>query len=218
MITILCVLRSGGVYDASWVEKLQRGVERNLSAPHRFVCLSDIDIVFSKFSGKIDCERIPLMHAWPGWWSKVEIFAPGIVNGPSIYFDLDTVLTGPFDQLTEMQSDFSMLQNFQEEEMVGSGVMWFKDKAPAIVYERFLQDPQRIMDHYQRVRHGSYRGDQAYIYDCLDRNVDKISSPALRSYKKHCRGGLPDGTSIVAFHGRPRPTEINPPWMREHWV
>lgn len=208
MLSIAAVLKVGGIYTPEWVYKLKRGVERHLTIPHRFMCLSDIEL---------DCERIPLKHDWPGWWSKIEIFSPGLISGPTLYLDLDTIITGNIDGFADLPYDFAMLKNFNETEMVGSGVMWFKKRAPAVVYERFIQDPQRIIDHYEAVKLGSYRGDQAFIYDVLDRQVDKISSPALRSYKKHCRGGLPEGTSIVAFHGRPRPSEINPSWLQEHW-
>lgn len=155
-----------------------------------------------------------MLQNWPGWWAKIELFDPGLINGPTLYMDLDTVITGPLDEFTDIPYDFAMLENFNDPTFVGSGVMWFKDKAPEGVYERFLGGPDRIMAHYERVKRGSYRGDQAFIHDCLDGQIDKISSPALRSYKRHCRNGLPDGTSIVCFHGRPRPTEINPDWMK----
>ena len=209
MVTILCVLKSGGVYDAEWVRKLRDGVARHMNLPNRFACLSDVDV---------PCERIPLKHDWPGWWSKIEMFSPGIITGPTLYLDLDTVITGNIDNFTNLEQSFAMLENFNEAEMVGSGVMWFKERAPEGVYERFIQDPQRIMDYYQNVKVGSYRGDQAFVYDTLDRQVDKISSPALRSYKRHCRNGLPEGASIVCFHGRPRPSEINPDWLQRNWV
>lgn len=87
-LTIACVLRSGGVYDAEWVAKLQRGVARHMTLPHRFVCLSDVDV---------PCERIPLVTDWPGWWSKIELFRKGLFDGPVLYTDLDSVITGPLD-------------------------------------------------------------------------------------------------------------------------
>lgn len=210
MITVLSVLKSGGIYDAEWVAKLQRGVARHLSQPHKFVCLSDVDV---------PCERIPLKHDWPHWWAKIEMFAPDVINGETLYLDLDTIITGQMDAFIERCRDyyFCMLKNLNDEEMVGSGVMWFADKAPEGVYETFLQAPERTMEFYRTAKEGSYMGDQAHIWDSLDRKVDAVSHPSLRSYKRHCRNGLPAGTSIVAFHGRPRPTEINPKWLQEHW-
>lgn len=204
---ILCVLKSGGVYDASWVEKLKRGVDRHLKG-HRFYCLSDADV---------PC-RIPLEHGWEKWWSKIELFKPGLIKGPTLYLDLDTIITGPLDEFTNLPYDFAMLRNFNDGEMVGSGVMWFKEKAPEGVYERFIESPDRIMEHYHNIRMGPYRGDQAFIWDTLERSVDSLAIPSLKSYKKHCLGGLPQGTSIVCFHGRPRPSEIGAKWMDEHWV
>ena len=208
---VLCVLKSGGVYDASWVEKLWSGVYRHMREPFTFGCLSDVEL-------PDPIERIPLMHDWPGWWAKLEMFRPGVIQGPTLYLDLDTVVTGPLDAFTNLPYDFAMLKNFNNDEMVGSGVMWFKEKAPAGVYERFVQGPERVMEFYKNAKIGSYVGDQAFIWDTLDRQVDTISSPALRSYKEHCRNGLPEGTSLVAFHGRPRPTEIHPDWLKEHWA
>ena len=207
-LKVICVLKSGGVYDREWVRKLKEGVAQHMSQPHDFVCLSDVEV---------DCERIPLQHDWTGWWSKVELFRPGVIKGPTLYLDLDTIITGPRDDFTDLPYDFAMLENFNSPDMVGSGMMWFKDEAPSIVYDRFVLGPERIIEHYRNMKHGSYMGDQAYIWDCMDRKVNTIASPKLRSYKRHCRNGLPEGTSIVCFHGRPRPTEINPDWMR-NWV
>ena len=65
MINIVCVLRQGGKvgYDASWVEKLQNAVARNLTVPHKFICLSDCEV---------PCERIPLEITGDGFWAKLQ--------------------------------------------------------------------------------------------------------------------------------------------------
>ena len=209
-MNVLCVLRSGGIYDAEWVRKLRDGVARNMGE-HRFICLSDVEV---------PCERIPLKHDWPGWWSKIEMFRHGVITQDTLYLDLDTVITGPLRNVVEHCKfpGFAMLENFHTAEMVGSGVMWFgRNNVPHDVYHKFVIDPQRIMDHYATAKVGPYMGDQAFIWDTLDRQVNTLNLPWISSYKKHCRNGLPKGTSIVCFHGRPRPTEINPEWMKEHW-
>lgn len=209
MITILSVLRSGGIYDHSWVLKLKRAVARNLTEEHRFECLTDVDCSVT---------TLKLKHNWPGWYSKIEAFRPGVISGPTLYLDLDTVITGPMDEFTNLPYDFAMLRNFNDDAAVGSGMMWFKDKAPEGVYEKFCEDPKRVMDYYDANCRGVYIGDQAFIADCLGDGIDRIESPALRSYKRHCRNGLPDGTSIVCFHGRPRPSEIGDDWLLRNWI
>lgn len=215
-LTVLCVLRSGGeTYDKTWVYKLQRAVERNLTIPHTFACLSDVPLA---------CNRIPLKHDWPGWWAKIEMFRKGVVLGPTIYFDLDTVIVGNIDHIADNKSGFAMLKNFSataEPGMVGSGVMWFRDAAsvPHKVYEKFAKMPECYMNHHLRNADAatSYIGDQAFIWDALGGQIDTLNDPKILSYKRHCRKLLPADSSIVAFHGRPRPSEVSDSWVKEHW-
>ncbi len=211
MFTVICVLKSGGIYDAGWVRKLHDGVKRNLAHPHAFVCLSDIDV---------PCKRIPLLHDWPGWWSKIEVFRHEIIIGPTLYLDLDTAVTGPLDEVFNLKHDFAMLNNFSNPGMVGSGVMWFSgENVPHHIYEKFKRQPQAYIAHHERNANGSYLGDQAFIWDAMNRDVPFLTDEihGVRSYKHHCRSGLPPNTSIVCFPGAPKPTEIRTPWMELAW-
>jgi len=99
-LTIACVLRSGGDFDQEYVERLRDGVAANLSLPHRFVCLSDVEV---------PCERLALQHGWPGWWSKLELFEQ--LKGRVLYFDLDTVIAGSLDEIASYPHAFSMLSD-----------------------------------------------------------------------------------------------------------
>lgn len=211
MRTVICVLRSGGAYDAEWVRKLRDGVARNLSGAHRFVCLSDVEV---------PCERIALRHDWPGWWAKVEIFRPGVIDGPTVYLDLDTAVVANIDGLFRLPSSFAMLENMSNPEMVGSGVMWFADKAPTGVYEKFVKQPEAYIAHHERNAHHSYLGDQAFIFDALgDANIARIQEDfqGIHSYKRTCRSGLPKDARLVVFPGSPKPTELTDPWLLEAW-
>lgn len=210
MLTVICVLRSGGIYDASWVEKLQRGCERNMPK-HVFNCLSDVPV---------PCNRIPLKHDWPSWWSKVELFRAGVIDGQTLYLDLDTVIVGKVEILRN-GIDFAMLQSFWTPDMVGSGVMYFSgENVPHHVYDKFAKQPKAYIAHHARNANATYVGDQAFIADCLGQeNIPRINDylPGIKSYKMHCLRRLPVDASIVCFHGRPRPTEIDTPWMKDNW-
>jgi hypothetical protein len=212
VITVVCVLKSGGVYDAEWVRKLRDGVARNISG-HQFVCLSDVEV---------PCNRIALKHNWPGWWSKIELFRPGVINGPTLYLDLDSVVVNSMEWANSLTSDFAMLQSFHPfaPGMIGSGVMWFRDKAPEGVYEKFAKSPWYWMRYHKEQREHTYVGDQAFIWDALDRKVDFLPNEAagLVSYKYHCKEGLPERASVVCFHGVPRPTEVKHDWMETAWA
>jgi len=213
---VLCVLRSGGGYDAEWVRKLRDGCARQIQRKHRFVCLSDVDV---------PCERIPLQHDWPGWWAKIEMFREGVIEGETLYLDLDTVLVGKVE-IIRNGVDFAMLQSFWPDgvigsgSQVGSGVMWFSgDNVPHNVYSKFARQPKAYMAHYERNRSGTYVGDQGFLWDCLGPDIAKINDyiPGIKSYKMHCKRMLPQDASIVCFHGVPKLTDVDAPWIKEHW-
>ena len=209
MLTVLCVLRSGGIYTPEWVRKLRDAAERQIVGRYKFVCLSDVDV---------PCERIDIANDWPGWWAKITIFRPGVIDGPTLYLDLDTVLTGPID--VRVPHDFAMLRNFWVPDMVGSGVMWFSgENVPHKVYDKFVRQPLAYMAHHKRHEDPPYIGDQAFVWDALNREVDQVNDylPGIYSYKMHCLRRLPADASIVCFHGLPRPTEVTADWMQKHW-
>lgn len=211
MLNVICVLRSGGVYTPEWVSKLRDGVKRNLQRPHHFRCLSDVEV---------DCERTPLQHDWPGWWSKIELFRDGVIDSETLYLDLDTVITGEIEILRN-GIDFAMLQSFWDQDMVGSGVMYFSgENVPHQVYTKFAKQPKAYIEHYERNKNGTHVGDQAFIFDTLGPDIARINDylPGIRSYKMHCFRRLPADTSIVCFHGQPRPTEVDIGWMKQHWA
>lgn len=210
LLTVLCVLKSGGGYDAEWVRKLKDGVARHLKPPYRFQCLSDVDVP----------DRIPLEHDWPGWWSKIEMFKPGVITGQTLYLDLDTVICGSLESFRDIEAPFAMLQNFNNPDYIGSGVMWFKDaeSVPHKVYQKFARMPDCYIAHHERVKNFTHVGDQAFIADTLGvENITRLDMTRIKSFKFHARSYLPEEASIVCFHGQPRLPDIKAEWIVRHW-
>lgn len=203
-MTVWCVCKSGAEYDKEWVGKLKRGVARNLTVPHVFRCLSDMDIA----------GRVPLKHRWPGWWAKLELFR--VVDGPSLYLDLDTVVVGNIDHLTNLPYDFAAIRNFHDPEMIGSAVMWLKGPMKHI-YDKFCEKPYKWIEYHERKRNGPYLGDQAFIWNAMNRKVDTLDNQRIYSYKFHCKEALPKDAALVCFGGQPKAPEIKTDWMRTHW-
>lgn len=199
-LNVACVLKSGGDYDADHVGRLAAHVKKYLSVPHRFVCLSDIEV---------PCEHIPLKHGWPGWWSKIELFRNGIFKGKVFYLDLDTVIISPIDDLALARHRFTMLHSMSRPTHPGSGVMsWSTDLSK--IYRIFLRNPKHWMKHCTT---SECWGDQGFIFAHTPEHPDYWQDRfpgRIVSYKMHCRpngGRVPHGASIVAYHGRPRPWE-----------
>lgn len=207
-IAIACVLRSGGDFDERYVKNLRNMLQRNLTRPFRFVCLTDLPSING-------VEMIRLSNGHPGWWSKIELFRPGWVDVERIlYFDLDTIILRNIDDMLALNDDFYGLRPWnRRNRMMGncaSGIMSWKNGAYDFLYDEFNADRINQM------------GDQAYISAALREHGGKFTAlqdavPGIYSYKRECRSNPPDNARVVCFHGRPRIHECRDHWAREAW-
>ena len=200
MLTVVCVLKSGGDFDKDYVFALREGVKEHLpTIEHKFICYTDIPI--KNMSIRLLTEDLA------GWFSKFEVFK---MPGPVLYLDLDTVVVGELETLARdiMYSDetFWMLEAFSPIRKWASGILgWNGDWKWLIPYcKRYA---------------GLYYMDQ----DCISRaltnsgitpQVIKRRHHKIYSYKHHCQKGLPGDAKIVCFHGKPRPKDVRETWMK----
>jgi len=209
-VTILCVLKSGGDFTPEYVTKLHNMVERNTTQAYEFICLTD----FTKIKG---CQTVELLNDLTGWWSKIELFRPGLTYTEKlIYFDLDTIILDNIDAFFEFGDGFYGLRPWNRGNQLrgqfGSGIMAWKSNSVDFLYNGF--DISKISPHF---------GDQAYISKSLvDNGViyqplqDVVSG--IYSYKRECRHkGPPSNARVICFHGRPRVHEVNERWVHEAW-
>jgi hypothetical protein len=219
-IVVACVLKSGGCYDARYVANLERQVRSHMHVPYRFVALTDC------LDGEVDCVKLPLVHGWPGWWSKLELFNHEALGRPSrvIYFDLDTLILGDITRLATapLYAKFYMIRGFRHPERRGSGVMVWAGNYSKL-YDQFVKSAPHYLTKVGAIRP---LGDQLFIKSAICRHYRQEPEPlqaslfpGLVSYKNDClpHGGPPDGASIVCFHGTPRIHQVSDPWVREVW-
>lgn len=188
---IACVLKAGPEYRP---EHLYRMVDTLLAHNTwaKVVCLTDYPIQHQGITA------VRLKHNWPGWWSKIELFRPGVIDEPTLYLDIDTIVTG---SLADVRVDeFTMLANVYRPGDYGSGIMGWT-QTPHHIYNRFRASPDAYMGRYRTAERW---GDQAFIRDNLG-CLPKTFGDEFRSYKAYCQRAVPPGTQIVYFHGKPRP-------------
>lgn len=198
-LTVACVLRSGGDFRAEHAARLRSAVAEHLPGA-RWRCLSDVPEVATD----------PLVHGWPGWWSKIELFRPGLLVGPTLYLDLDTVIVGSLSEIGAAISPgrLLMLRDFFYPERAGSGMMGWAGDWSAI-HAAFAADPEA---HMRRCRSRAAWGDQGFIAGLIEPAFWQDAIPGqIVSYKAHCRRGVPAGARVVCFHGHPRPWEVG--WL-----
>ena len=94
-----------GVYDPAYVEKLYRGFKRNLTIPFDFVCLVDKNYIFQEDIKAVRFKRSVDQY---GWMSLMEMYRPEICEGIRLTVGLDTIITGPVDDILQAQVDIKV--------------------------------------------------------------------------------------------------------------
>lgn len=229
---VACLLKYGGPdYDGSYVRALARGVRKHLKMPFEFVCVSDRASDVQRDCGALVDSVVWLDHReWPGWWSKLELFRLG---GPVLYLDLDTVVTGDLASLADVvqyrlaPKQLLMVADFYKGNAQSGILGWSGDLSA--VYATFVRDYaaeavwlQGRFNPGMKVADLSFQGDGDWLRrhaeaDGLSVLLAQRVVPGIVSYKVNVQGRtLPIGTSVVCFHGKPRPHEVTPvpPWMR----
>lgn len=162
LINIVCVLKNGGKvnYNFLWVEKLKNSIQRSLSIPYRFVCLSDVDV---------PCERIELDNADPGFWSKMQIFRPGLFNGPVLYIDLDTVICKNIDDIILKSMDKKFVMWIEKDKEIHSSALMFWNGDFSYLWDLYKSKP---FDYWNNLYSSPpLYGDQAIISENTDHLV-----------------------------------------------
>jgi SAM-dependent methyltransferase len=200
-IKFVCVCKPSAVYTTKYIDKLIEGFESNNTQNVNAYCISTEDYNNPR--------KIPMLYNWNGWWSKMEIFRPDI-NGNILYLDLDSIIRKNIDNIIDICRSTDkpiMLRDFMKKRQLASGMMWLPEKYRKEVWDKWILDPNKWMKKHKKV------GDQAFIREVLKSNClrwqDILEDNTVASLKIHCRKTTPDNTSVICYHGRPRPHEIN---------
>ncbi len=195
MLTVCCVLRSGGIYNSSHVSRLREQVALYLTQPYRFVCLSDMDVL---------CERIALTDNLPGWWGKIELWRPGRFQGRVLYLDLDVTIIGGLDELADYPAPFAICRDWIPIRGHGlskfnSSVMSWNAGSTDHIYTNFTPDVMNRLN-----------GDQDFIAEQMPWAEIFLADWCV-SYKvqKHIKlKTLPAETRVIVYHGLPKSWDL----------
>lgn len=183
-VTVVCV--HWGDYQGrgtEYVQKLRMATARNLKVPHEFVV------------------HKPQLE---NWWGKVELFQPGRFKGRVLFMDLDTVVTGPLDELAEHKGTIYLDRWGWPQRVLGSSALVWDAGEHHDIWERFTPMVPWL-----------FKGDQEWMTHVG--GWDEIPAHLTRSFRYHCGGGVPAGCVHVSCHGRPKPHEIDKEWVRAAW-
>ncbi len=202
-VRTVCVLRTGGEFHVGHVEALARMVHKHMDGATLW-CLSDDPAAPN---------RIPLEYDWPGWWAKLELCRPDI-GGPLLFIDLDAVIVGGLAPLVADASRSIVVRDFyrakKDPQAVQSCFMLLTEADRAAVWRVWSRGAERWM---KRAKNDQYVFQEA-LADRVAFWQDTYPGKVV-GYKTDIRGKRetphPD-TSVVCFHGRPRPWDSGEAW------
>lgn len=220
MIIITCVLKVGEFYNNNnlvtytpqHVQWLAKQVKEHLTIPHRFVCLSNVEVESIKV--------FPLIHNWTGWWSKLELFRPNVFYDKVFYIDLDTVITGNINHIVNYPHSFTTLRQISQasyQNNMGSGVMcWnpLERKDLINIYNKFKNSPDKYINTYIT---SDKWGDQRFIQDNIKQYPEFFQTlfpNEFVSYKRDLNYADPTPENkFIIFHGKDKPEHYDKPWI-----
>lgn len=229
-----CVIHSTG-YDWVYVERLHNMLQRNIP---QGVCMH----VYTEPERPVPSHMIrhDLIN-WPGvsgprrsWWYKLQLFDPMHHQGNMLYFDLDTVILRDIDWMLCLDpaylwgvQDFKYLQN-PGRMTLNSSIMWWHVPSFGDVWHNFCkQDIATVMRRYPgdqdyiqatlghgRIRYFEQHHVESWRWQCLDGGYDFDR----RVHHRPNTGTVinPD-TSVIVFHGNPKPHMITESIIVDLW-
>lgn len=227
---VLC-LKHGTKYSHEYVNKLYSMVDRNITIPYEFVCLTE-----NTHGLHPDIKTIELPSNLQGWWCKPYMFNKDLpLDGNILFMDLDVVIAGNLDKLFSYEPEhWCVIRDFTRAmrpswNRYNSSVIRFRSGQLGHVWDNFKKDSIRIM----RQNHG----DQDYLWQA-DKSAKLWPDEWIQSWKWEIRsdrtfapGGSkgnkklrkienvkpPKNCCITVFHGDPNPHNCDDPWVVDNW-
>lgn len=236
-LVIFC-MKWGPKYGPEYVNRLAAGVKKNLSLPHRFVCLTEEP---KGINPSIEILPLPNVGLPKGskerGWNKLGVFDKSMSNLGEIglFLDLDLIIVGSIDELFHFPGEFCIIKDWVKAKPAhgNSSVFRFKIGAYPHLLEKFGPERKRIQ--------ATYRNEQEYVTAEAGPAPTWWPSDWCVSFKRHAipKGFAklwkpprpPKGAKIIVFHGKPNPPEaiegksgkwfrpIRPsPWIKDFWM
>jgi len=233
-IDCACVIH-GSAYSWTYVENLYNMLTRHLTPDVRLHVYTELDRPVPAPMIKHELTDWSIGRSRQAWWYKMQLFNPEHHAGPMLYFDLDTVIVQNIDWIWQQHSTayFWAIRDFKylwraTDNGLNSSIMWWDTRNHKNIWESFAQqDLTTVMKKYP--------GDQDYISAIIPQNQRKFfNQDRIQSWRWQCLDGgydfrrrrhlnpgagtcITPNTSVMVFHGNPKPDQITDQIVATHW-
>lgn len=233
-IDCACVIH-GDAYSWTYVERLYNMLKRHISLDIRLHVYTEASRPVPAPMIKHELVDWGINHPRRGWWYKMQLFNPEHHAGPLLYFDLDTVIVQNIDWIWQQHSTayFWAVRDFKylwrpNHNGLNSSIMWWNTANHKNIWNSFAE--QDLTDVMKK-----YPGDQDYISDMIPQNQRKFfDQRRIQSWRWQCLDGgydfrrrrhltpgagtcITQDTSVMIFHGMPKPAQITDQAIVTHW-
>jgi hypothetical protein len=232
-IDCACVIHGTG-YDWKYVDNLYSMLSRNLSRPIKLHVYTEASRPVPSPSIKHELIDWQISGPKQAWWYKIQLFNSEHHRGPLLYFDLDTVIVKNIDWVWQSKlRHFWAVKDFKHlwrpmYQSINSSIMWWDTTQFDWVWRNFLE-----LNLAQTVKR--FHGDQDYINSVITEQQRRYFNPEwVKSWRWQCLDGgydfkrriwatpgsgtnIKDNTTILVFHGNPKPHEIQDPVIKQFW-
>ena len=207
------------VYAPDYVDKLYRGIARNFRGTFDFICLTDKNY---KFEEPIIQKRLSMSVDQYGWMCVVDVYRPDLCVGKRLTIGLDTIITGPLDDILEHNTKIGLCTDPIVPEFVCNAITLASPEFCVELWDLWENNKKEIMETciFEIFGVPSEMELLRKYYNDADR-LDVLFPGRILSYKLHIRDEkIPvENTSIIYYHGLPKPHEmLNEKWVEENWV
>ena len=215
------VKRTGDVsldLASRYVNNLYHGIKKYATRDFEFICFTNEKL--SLVEGVIKRE-FPLVTR-TGVLPRIFMFSPeaGMGERQVLCLDLDVMIVGSLEKIMAYNGLFCARSKFNPDETykLDGDIMSFRagDKTSQLFWDPFVANVEKAVEWTK----GRERYWVRHIADDFADRWDTVAPGTVCSYKWHVRKNnnkIPDGTSIISFHGTPRPHQVKNEELRNQW-
>jgi hypothetical protein len=202
-----------------YIENLVQGIKKNAGdLKYRIVLFSDESV---KLPG-VETRKLKVPDDLKWNLKKMFMYSPDSgIEGPSLCLDLDCVIVNDLTPLVSMVVGMNKrlmitCAGAYRKKKAGGSVVGFKSRE---ALTRLLWIP--ILDRQKEIELATNGSERVYYRKRLEKKAvgfwDRLLPGSVVSYKRNCKNGIPEGASIIRFHGNPRPHRVKDRWMKDYW-
>jgi len=203
-----------GIYTPEWADKLWRGIHRWYSKPFRMVVLSS-----HTTSGQYDedIDVIDFLDERHDWLDQMEFYRPDLQLGQMILLGLDTVITGPLDDLVEYAGEYIVPRDPYFPKLWCNGITGCSQSRSDMIWDRWVNHRGEIRLMCGKLSQLNWLRDNLGMEPDL---YDDLTPGQVVSYPCHVTGKMRDACEarVVYFHGESKPHNATVSWVVDNWI